>query len=75
MIDLEHLWQGNEVLSPAEKRCLTAAAAGLRRRESGVVLGLSPHTVDRQLTTARRRLRAKNTTHAVASAIRQGLIP
>lgn len=64
-----------EYLTTAERRCLTAAAAGLRRRESATVFGLSPHTVDRELLTARRRLRAKTTTHAVAEAIRQGLIP
>lgn len=65
----------SETLTPAERRCLTAAAAGLRRNETATALGLSPHTVDRQLTTARRRLRAKNTTHAVAEALRQGMIP
>src|SRR4051794_4371076 len=64
----------SETLTPAERRCLSAAACGLRRMESATVLGLSPHTIDSELLKARRRLRAKTTTHAVAEALRQGLI-
>jgi len=38
------------------------------------VLGVSAYTVQRQLKAARRKLAAKNTTHAVALAMRQHML-
>lgn len=62
-------------LSPEQRRCLSATAAGLRRNEAAAALGLSPHTVHSHLRHISRLLAAKNTTHAVANALRLGLIP
>ena len=61
-------------LSPAQRRVLTAAAAGLAEREAAAALGISHATVNKTLATCRRLLAAKNTAHAVANAFRLGLI-
>ena len=58
----------------AELGCLRAASVGLSLKDSGVVLGISAETVHSHLKRARLKLRAKNTCHAVALAIRAGLI-
>ena len=58
----------------AELGCLRAASVGLGMKESGIVLGIGEETVKSHLTRARLKLRAKNTCHAVALAIRAGLI-
>ena len=60
--------------TPAELGCLRAASVGLDSNESGVVLGIGHETVKSHLANARLKLRAKNTCHAVALAIRAGLI-
>lgn len=61
-------------LTEAETLALTTAARGLRWRESAELLGVAPDTVRWALVRARQKLRAKNTTHAVAEALRRGLI-
>lgn len=61
-------------LNPSELRALQAVSVGLDRNGVAAVHNLSPYTVAEQLQAARRALRAKNTTHAVAEALRQGLI-
>ena len=63
-----------ETITDAERDCLIAASHGLRTAGIAALLGREPSTVQTHLTYARRRLRAKNTTHAVAIAIRMGLI-
>ena len=65
---------GARALSRGEVRALEAAAAGLQLPAAAAHLGLSPHTVSFQLKTARWKLLARNTTHAVALAIRAGTI-
>ena len=61
-------------LSRGEVRALEAAAAGLQLPAAAAHLGLSTHTIRFQLKTARWKLLARNTTHAVALAIRAGTI-
>lgn len=61
-------------LTPPELRCLSATAVGLRAKEAGMVLGIAEETVKSHLSSARLKLRGKNTCHAVALAIRAGLI-
>lgn len=63
-----------EIPPDAELRALLCASHGLTRMMIADVLGVSPDTVKTQLQRARQRLAAKNTTHAVALAIRAGLI-
>jgi DNA-binding CsgD family transcriptional regulator len=62
------------VPTPAELRALEATSYGLTSEMVGDLLGISPETVKRQLSSARYRLRAKNTTHACCEALRRGLI-
>jgi DNA-binding CsgD family transcriptional regulator len=61
-------------LTPVELESVAAASFGLSEDEIGVVLGRPSETVKSQLMSARRVLAAKNTTHLVALALRQGLI-
>ena len=60
--------------TPAELAALNAVSRGLTAGMAAEVLGISPYTVQRQLKAARRKLAAKNTTHAVAIAMRQQMI-
>jgi DNA-binding CsgD family transcriptional regulator len=61
-------------LTPFELRCVIAASHGLTDAEIGTVVGVGVETVKTQLKGARRRLAAKNTTHAVAICLRKRLI-
>ena len=58
----------------AELAALNCVSHGLTASMAAEVLGVSPYTVQRQLKSARRKLAAKNTTHAVALAVRANLI-
>ncbi len=60
--------------SPAELRALEGLSYGLTRGMFAELYGLSSETVASQLRSARFKLAAKNSTHAVAIAIRRGLI-
>jgi DNA-binding CsgD family transcriptional regulator len=61
-------------LSPKQLRALSAVANGLTIEMAAQMFDVKPSTVSSQLDTCRVKLRAKNTTHAVAIAFRQGLI-
>ena len=61
-------------LEPAMTCYLEAAAAGLTVPRTAAVFGVSTETVKTSLKRARHRLDARNTTHAVAQAIRAGLL-
>ena len=61
-------------LSPTELRCIEAASVGMDSAEGAVLLGVGVETYKSHLKRARRKMRAKNTTHAVALAFRAGLI-
>lgn len=61
-------------LSPVQTQVLYLMSKGYNRREAGTVLGTSEETVKTHVTKASRRLGAINTTHAVAIALREGLI-
>jgi DNA-binding CsgD family transcriptional regulator len=59
-------------LTDPERNMLRALAAGLRISEAADVLGIPYETARDHLRRARRVLAAKNTTHAVALALRRG---
>jgi LuxR family quorum sensing-dependent transcriptional regulator len=61
-------------LSVRERDALQWAAEGKTEWEIGMILGVSEHTAEKFLRTARAKLGAANRTHAVAEAIRLGLI-
>jgi DNA-binding CsgD family transcriptional regulator len=61
-------------LPECEHRYLALAAEGLTTKEIAREAGRSPETVKQALHNTRVRLSARDTTHAVAIAIRHGLI-
>jgi DNA-binding CsgD family transcriptional regulator len=61
-------------LSEREVRALMLASYGMEIAECAELMGVSRCAVHSYWRQARRKLRAKNTTHAVALAIRAGLI-
>jgi LuxR family transcriptional regulator, quorum-sensing system regulator BjaR1 len=64
----------NVALSERERDALRWAAEGKSEWEIGVILGVSEHTAEKFLRSARVKLGGSNRTHAVAEAIRLGLI-
>lgn len=86
--DTEHPWPTNlardlatfgqtrsgALVTDAERDVLRCFANGLGIAGTADTLHKSPWTIRDQATSARRRLRAKDNAHAVALAIRQGLI-
>ncbi|MBD3625980.1 MAG: LuxR family transcriptional regulator [Rhodobacteraceae bacterium] len=61
-------------LSPRERDVLTFLAVGHSRAAAADKLGISEHTLRAYLDTARLKLGAQNTTHAVALAMTRGLL-
>lgn len=61
-------------MTPRQRQVLELAAQGRVRPQIAADLGIAPDTVKMHVRDARHSLRARNTTHAVAIAIRQGLI-
>lgn len=62
-------------LFPREIDVLVAVANGNLEASVASLLGISRETVRTHLGNTRRKLAARNTTHAVALAIREGLLP
>ena len=62
-------------LTEAERMILRLYSHGLTRRMVADERGVAPETVKSQTEWIRLKLAAKTTTHAVAIAIRHGLIP
>ncbi|WP_343080946.1 LuxR family transcriptional regulator [Ostreiculturibacter nitratireducens] len=61
-------------LSPREVDVLTLLATGHSRAHAAESLGISEHTLRVYIESARRKLGAANTTHAVACALTRGLL-
>lgn len=61
-------------LSPRETDALTLLAMGLSRAQAADHLKISEHTLRVYIESARFKLSAVNTTHAVARALSQGLV-
>ena len=61
-------------LSPREVDAMTLLATGLSRAQAADSLSISEHTLRVYIESARFKLGALNTTHAVARAMQQGLI-
>lgn len=62
------------ILTRREHEVLLWASEGKTEWEIGMILGISEHTADKVFRQARAKLGASNRTHAVAKAIRFGLI-
>lgn len=63
-----------QVLSPRELASLTQLAEGKSRAKAAEALEISEHTLRVYIESARKKLGAQNTTHAVAKAVATGLI-
>lgn len=61
-------------LTERQRDCLRLVAAGLTRKEIGKLMFLDPSTVTIHVRSARHRLGARNTEHAVAIACVRGII-
>ena len=61
-------------LSPRETDALTMLALGYSRAQAAESLAISEHTLRVYIESARFKLTAMNTTHAVARALHQGLL-
>ena len=65
----------NEIrLTPTERKVMELAAEGLMVKQIAIRLELSPLTVKNHLARIRRRLGATDKAHAVATALRAGLL-
>ena len=63
-----------EKLSVREIEVLRYIAAGFTAKEVGVKLGIALDTIKTHIAGIRRKLKAKNSAHAVALAFRQGIL-
>lgn len=63
-----------KVLSPREVDAMSFLARGFSRAQIAETLNISEHTLRAYIESARRKLDAANTTHAVAKAISHGFI-
>lgn len=61
-------------LSTRESQCLNWTAQGKTSFEIGVILSLSEHTINNYLVKACAKLGAANRSHAVAKAMKMGLV-
>ncbi|WP_274425745.1 helix-turn-helix transcriptional regulator [Chelativorans sp. YIM 93263] len=61
-------------MSRRELQCLKLTANGLTSDDIAEELGLSVHTANQYLANAAQKLNATNRIHAVAKALREGLI-
>ena len=61
-------------VTPREIECLKLTAEGYTSDQIAVALKLSPHTANQYLTNCTQKLNAVNRAHAVAKAIKAGLI-
>lgn len=65
---------GRLYLTPVERKVLSQVAAGRANKQIAVALGLSPLTVKNHLARVRGRLGASDKAHAIAVALRAGLL-
>ncbi len=61
-------------LSPRELTAMTCIAKGQSRAQAAIEMGISEHTLRVYIESARHKLGALNTTHAVARALSEGII-
>jgi DNA-binding CsgD family transcriptional regulator/tetratricopeptide (TPR) repeat protein len=77
-VQLRRPWGGRRgyqgELSPREREVVELLVAGCTGRQIAEMLCLSPKTVEKQLSSARRKLAASNRAGLVAAAIRAGVV-
>lgn len=73
-IEPDKIQEASQPLSPRELETLTLLAIGYNRAQVAKTLSISEHTLRVYVESARFKLSALNTTHAVATALNRGLI-
>jgi len=73
-LNLHKPLKGEVVLTPRETEIMVWISKGKSRWEVAAILGISEDTVKTHLENVRRKLKASNTTHAIAIALLHGLI-
>lgn len=73
-VDMEHPENRSVSLSPREYDVLSWISRGKSAHTVAAILGLSQKTIELYLSNVRVKLRAANTTHAVAKAVKWGMI-
>lgn len=63
------------ILSPREVQCLSGVADGLKNNDIAAKLHISVPTVALHLQNAKRKLGAMTREHAIALALKKGLLP
>ncbi len=66
--------QENEPLTEREEEVLTFLVKGFTKKEIGIQLFISQHTVDMHLRSVYRKLHVRSQTEAVSKALRQGIV-
>lgn len=61
-------------LNPRELEVLRLVAGGYSRKEAAGLLSISPRTVEQRMGNIIEKLEANNSVHAIAKAIRVGII-
>lgn len=74
VLRIEGILRPRPRISPREFECLQWTAAGKTAWECGIILGLAPRTVRFYLESARHKLGASSTTHAVSIALHSGIL-
>ncbi len=73
LIDV-HQHEPPDALTPNQARVLEALSRGLGDKGAADLLGVTIESIKTSSQLARRKLKAKNTTHACCEALRRGLI-
>jgi DNA-binding CsgD family transcriptional regulator len=71
---LQGHYQVNDLLSAREREALKWLSAGLRTAQIAVRMGIEPVTVNKHIYCAIRKLNARTREHALALALRDGLL-
>lgn len=64
----------NDQLTPRERECIYWSSEGKTNNEIGVILSISENTVSSYMISAAKKLGALNRAHAIALAIRAGIV-
>jgi LuxR family quorum sensing-dependent transcriptional regulator len=73
---IRHTLQNSSIpkLTGREREVLQLAAEGLKERQIAVRLGVTDHAIDKYMRSCREKLGSLNTNHAIAIALRKGMI-
>lgn len=73
---IRHTLENSSILklTGREREVLQLAAEGWKERQIAARLGITDHAIDKYMRSCREKLDSRNTNHAIATALRNGLI-